>query len=109
MGQLVEVVLYTFYLHHHLTIVIDSQCLVFQTLGSNLDLRQLTYLGQDGVVGRCTLAFDGDDLQLWVHLGEEGCHEVVEPIEHRQRYHQGHRGNGYSDNGNAADDVNGVS
>ena len=109
MGQLVEVVLYTFNLHHQLSVLIDSQCLILQTLSGYFYLGQLSYFGQNRVVGGGALALGGYNFQLWVHLGEETGHKVVKTVEHRQRHHQSHRGHGNSDNGDAADDIDGVS
>ena len=109
MSQTVEVILDTFHLDHQLAVLIDSQCLVFQAFCCHLNLRQLANLGQYGIVGWGCLTLDGGHLQLRIHLGEQRGHHVMKSVEHAQRYHQGHRSYGNSYDGDAADDVDGMS
>jgi len=108
MCQLSEVVVNTLYLDHHLTVVIDGQRLFLQTFCSDLNFWQLAYLGQYRVGSQSGLTLDGHHLQLRVHLGEEGCHQIVEPIKHAQRYHQGHSSHSNPYHRNAANDIDGM-
>ena len=71
MREAVEIILHTLHLYHQLTVAIDGQRLVFQTLCSDLYLRQLANLRQDRVIGRGCLSFRRCHLQLRVHLGKE--------------------------------------
>lgn len=54
------------------------------------------------------LAFNGHDLQLGVEGGEESCHHVLKTIENRKDAHQCCCGDGYTTNGHARDDIDGV-
>ena len=107
-GQTIEVVIDTLDGDHSLTRAKGGQGLVFETVGGNVDSRQLAYLHERGVVGVDCLAAHGCDLQLRVERCEERRHEVVEAVEHGERDHQGHGCHDNADNGDGADDVDGV-
>ena len=92
MGQTVEIVFHTFHLDHQLTVLIDSQCLIFQALCCHFHLRKPAYLSQHRVVSWESLTFQGSNLQLGVHLGEQRSHHIMKSVEHAQRHHQCHRG-----------------
>ena len=108
MRQLVEVVIHAFYLHHSLSAVIDSQRLVLHTLGGNLYLRQLTYLRQHRVVGRCRLSLCRSNLYLGIKSSEKRSHQVAEAIKHAQRHHQRHRSYSHAQHRDATDEVDDV-
>ena len=109
MSETIEVVFHTLDHHHRLTTVIDGERLILDTFGGNLDLRQLAYLREHGVVGSHRLTLHGFYLQLGVEGGEEGSHEIMETVEHTERDHKGHRGNGHPYDRDGTDDIDGVS
>ena len=71
MGQLVVVVVHTFYRHHLLAVAIDSQCLVFKHISGYSHLVQLAYAHQRRIVAGGSLALGRSDFQLWVELREK--------------------------------------
>ena len=108
MGQLVEIIIDALDHDHHLTTLVDGQGLILYTLGSDFDLRQLTDLREHRIVGSDRFALYGGNLQLWIEGGEEGGYEVVEAIEDAEGDDESHRGNSYTNDRDAADDIDSV-
>ena len=107
-GKLVKVVFNALHGYHGLVLVIDGQRLVFDTLHDDVNLRQLSYLHEHGVVSRSCLSLGRHHLQLRVEGSEEGGHKVMEPVEDAQRYDESHSGYSHTDNAHTTDDVDGV-
>ena len=109
MSELVEVILYALDDHHGLTAFIDGQRHILHTLCSHIDLRQLAYLRQYGVIGGYRLALYRHHLQLWVDVREERGYQIVESVKNGKRNHQRHRSHSDTYNRDAANHINSVS
>ena len=86
----------------------DGECLVLDAFRGNVDYVHLLHLREPRVVVGCGLALSRHNLELRVHLREEGSGEIVETIEDAQHDDEGHRRHGDADNGYCRDDVDGV-
>ena len=104
-SQTVEVVINAFDGDHSLTRAEDSQGLIFQTVGGHIDIGQLTDFRKNGVVGSNGLALNRCYLELRVERREERCYKVVETIKDGKGHDHGHND---ADNGDAADDIDGI-
>ena len=89
-GELGEVVVHSHNGHHLLSVAIYSQTLVLKHVGVYTHFGHLAYLVEQWVVGRSRLALRRHKFNLWVEVGEERRHEVVESVEHAQHNHQCH-------------------
>ena len=108
MRQFVEVIFHTFQTYHRLTLSIDGKCLVLHHLRRHIDLRQLADACQQRVVGSYHLTHHRCDLDLRVHLREEGCYHVVKSVKHTQGHHQCHRCHGNPYGGDTANHIDSV-
>src|SRR3712207_8001059 len=81
MRKLLEVIVYTLYVHHGLLAPVHGQRLLLHALRGHLHLWKGLYLGQQRVVGIGRLAHSGYNLQLWVEVSEQRGHKVVEAVE----------------------------
>ena len=107
-GELLEIVIYTLYHHHHLLVAEHSQRIVFHTFRGHSNIRERTHLGKQRVVGRNRLSQHRTQLQLWVETGEEIGHKVVETIEGTEHNDKGHGGHCHSYHRHHTDDVDGM-
>ena len=96
MRQLVEIIVNTLHHNHCLIALVNGQSLVLHAFSGYVDFRQRAYLGQHGVVSRSSLAFGGHYLELRVERCKERRHQVMEAVEHAQRDHQSHGGDGHT-------------
>ena len=108
MCQLREVVVHTFYRHHGLLAVVDGQCHVLHSTRSHVDLRKMTDLCEDRIIGRYGLALHGHHLQLRVEVREKAGHQIMEAIEHRQDDDEGHRSHSHADDRDQGNHIDGV-
>ena len=103
-----EIVVNAHHPHHGLLALVYGERLVLHTLRRHVNLRQLSHLLQQRVVGRCRLSLCRHEFYLRVEGCEERCHEVVETVEHTECHHESHRGHCHTNGTDAADDVYGV-
>ena len=109
MRLVAEIIIHTLDGNHRLTVLIDSQRLIFHTLCCNIYLRQLANFGQDRVIARRRLTFCRNEFQLWIKAGKQSCHQVMESIEHTQHDDQRHRSHSYTNRRDGTDDIDGMS
>lgn len=89
-------------------VVNHEEGVVFECFRQNRDIRVSAQSLEFFRIRFHELAFNGHYLQLGVEGGEESCHHVLKTIENRKDAHQCCRGDGYTTNGHARDDVDGV-
>ena len=107
-GELLEIILHALDDHRRLTVLIDGERHILNRLGGHVDLWQLANLRQYRIVGSHRLPLYRNHLQLRIDIRKERSHQVVESVEYGERHHQGHRCHSDTDDGDAADHIDGV-